>query len=107
MWRLPLAKEGRSLLIGLPRLFFFNCVHLSSLLQISSVKNVKGVPGIAKIDVVHRLNKRGEIYRFLHNRRFCSVSAIVVIEAKAVMTTHFQELLKGVMIIFITFQRLV
>lgn len=43
--------------------FFFNCVHLSSLLQISSVKNVKGVPGKAIIDAVQSPQKE-EFYRF-------------------------------------------
>lgn len=67
MWRLSLAKGGRSILIGLPLLlllFFFNCVHLSSLFQISSVKNVKGVPGKAKIDAVYPPTLKKEFYRF-------------------------------------------
>lgn len=44
--------------------FFFNCVHLSSLFQISSVKNLKGVPGKAKIDAVHPPTLKKEFYRF-------------------------------------------
>lgn len=104
-------KEGAFWLACLyfPFFSFLNCVHLSSLLQISSVKNVKGVPGKAKIDAVHRLKKRNFI-DFLHNNRCCSVHAVVVIEAKAVMTTQFQELhVKEfvIIILFSTFQRCV